>query len=671
MKNAILLRRIHIIGMATIFGALFVQTCRLQSANADIEKFEKRSAYSIPADVISNHDYPNLPRCLETFLKDRIPFREQLITWRNSLLYELWKAPGYDSVVIGKNDWLFNNYTDLLNPNDVGGGKSRPFTDEQLQKHAEYFLAVNEFLTYRKIPYALVIVPTKQTVYPEFLPDHSNQFVEWTRADQLITYLKNNSTITIIDLREEVNKRKKEGPVFLRLDTHWNCYAALKAYDVMIAKLQQVLPRIKPFKSVYEAKDTVHHPDLGLMSRIPKYLSEPTVDLKRKNAPHPCFVTMYKGSVISITDDRTAPRALVYHDSMFMNLLAYFADHFSYGSYHKQKNFEVAHLQECSPDLVVQEMSEGVLSCNFLKNELGPELEKERLEHAKTLVRFEPSNTFSLTDCHWSDDHQLVSTSKDPRIEFFCPTDLESHQRKVKLTIKSNRESLVQVFFAKNNEEFTPAQSESMKVKNGENYFAVSIPDDVTRIRLDPCDYAGTVGLNFDVRACNNDKLAFISTKEKRPESHSSLFGEEAELLTSFSSNISNSKDLLKNCQVESKSGSLICTNEDPQIYFSAGDMHNDRVLRFVAEVNEPTYVQIFYKNGFEDFTESQSIHARLCKGKNELFLSLPRNATQFRLDPCASKGTCKISFQVATVPNSDVHIAQKDPTLSKENKTY
>jgi hypothetical protein len=317
-------------------------------------------------------------------------------------------------------------------------------------------------------------------------------------------------------------------------------------------------------------------------------------------------------------------------------------------------------------------MSEGVLSCHFLKNTLESDLDKELLKRGKTLVRSEPNDNFVLTDCHWTNGDQLVSTSRDPRIEFFCPTVLDSSQsRKVKVSINAERDSLLQLYFAKNNNDFTADKSKTVKVSKGQNDFVASIPSDVTRIRLDPCDYAGPVGLKFEIRACSNSQVASILNKDKHETGTASVFSDDAALLTSFSSAESNTYDQLRNCHVEGKSGNLICTNDDPQIHFSAGGIHDNRVLRFVAEVDEPSYVQLFYKQGFEDFSEKQSIHARLCKGKNELFLALPRHFTQFRLDPCALKGACQVSFQIAAIPDSDVQIAQKEPSKVKADKTY
>jgi alginate O-acetyltransferase complex protein AlgJ len=654
MKYSILLRRLHIVVFAIMFGALLVLTCRMQSDDWDLQAFEKRKAYALPPQVLSGVDLPNIPRCWELYVDDRIPFRGPLITFRNTLYHKLWGFIDSD-VVFGKNQFLFNKYKDMFYPENVAGRKLHPFTEEQLQKHAEYFLAASEWLSYRKIPYVLVVVPTKQSIYPEQLQPGSNQIVEWTRTEQLLHYLQKNN-ITVIDVRDEVKRRKQEEPVFFKYDTHWNSFGAFHAYNLMIAKLSKILPSISPvntpYKRVYRTEES---PDLGLMSRLPQFFREPTIDVARVN--YRFRYSQNNGDIVSQTEDRSAPRALVYRDSMFMHLLPLFADHFSFARYRKQNYLEPNDVEKYAPDLVVQEMSECTLANQFIKNQFSMhQLVEQRFKHGDTLVGFDNRDSFVFADCKRLNDHDLVSASSDPKIEFYCPTDSRSEERLLRVEIESQRESLIQLFYAKNNAEFSSGASATEKLHKGHNKFYFRLAGDVTRIRIDPCDYAGEFKLAMEARVCPGANLALAPIESGGMASR--FYAGEKRF--AFPAASATGIERMENCATDNDSGSLICFTADPQIHFTESSIRSARILRACAEVDQPTYLQLFYASKNEDFSESRSIPVRLLKGKNELFLSLPEGASKFRLDPCATKGKSVVSFQVAAVSHSETVLAQK-----------
>lgn len=672
MKHSIALRRIHIASFAAIFGTLFGLTCTFKSDDADLQKFEKRNAYTIPPVAFSLSHTGALPKMLEGFVKDRIPFRGNLIASRSKIMYKAWDIPGSDLLVFGKNGFLFNNYKDVLFPDDVAGGKSRPFTEELLRKHAEYYLAVNEWLSYHGIPYMLVVVPTKQRVYPEFLPDGgASQFTDWTRADEMIKLLRKNN-VTVVDVRDEVIKHKHEQLVFLRKDTHWNSYGAYCGYKVIFDALSKAMPGIEPVKApIVPMERIIDNPDLGLMSRVPEHLLEKSFDLYRVY-----FKFKHRDvekDLVSETEDKSAPRALVYRDSMFMNMLPFFADHFSFARYRKQYNFEAADVQKYSPNIVVQEISEGELANRFLENDLKPELEEMRLQRGTQLVKFDASNTdlnaFVMTACAKRHSGELVSNSTDPKIEFYCPTDAHSERRTLKVELTSPEKTVIQLFYSTNNAGFSDKLSVAANIQKGYNRLYFSIPADATRVRIDPCDFAGAVNLKMEVRTQPSTMLTSNPVDAETESRLASSFYQGETAFTFPTRNIKNT--LLENCSYNSENGTLNASTDDPRIHFAAGDTDKMRILRACAEVSEPTTLQLFYKGEYQEFDETHSIRFPLYKGKNELFLELPREATKFRLDPSARRGDSRISFQVATVTNAKTKLAQRDQATGKPDKTY
>ena len=103
-------------------------------------------------------------------------------------------------------------------------------------------------LTENNCTFLFCVVPTKYTVYPKYLPDYYIQLDPESKSDQVVNYLKENSSVNMLDLREVFLKRKKQSdiPLFYKMDNHWNNYGALVAQEAIIEHLSQDLPQLKP-----------------------------------------------------------------------------------------------------------------------------------------------------------------------------------------------------------------------------------------------------------------------------------------------------------------------------------------------------------------------------------------------------------------------------------------
>lgn len=84
------------------------------------------------------------------------------------------------------------------------------------------------------IPYLIVVVPEKQQIYPEYLPDNITKIDGISRFEQFKKYIKSqNSTLNVIDLSEVIlqNKTKK---LYFKKDSHWNYEGGYIGYKTVM-----------------------------------------------------------------------------------------------------------------------------------------------------------------------------------------------------------------------------------------------------------------------------------------------------------------------------------------------------------------------------------------------------------------------------------------------------
>jgi alginate O-acetyltransferase complex protein AlgJ len=98
----------------------------------------------------------------------------------------------------------------------------------------------------RNIKYYFVILPTKFSVYPEYLRDDITRLYNNTLTDQFIEAFNGKAPFAIIDTRKALIEAKKYNiRLFQKTDSHWNYAGAYFAYHYISEYLKKDFPEIK------------------------------------------------------------------------------------------------------------------------------------------------------------------------------------------------------------------------------------------------------------------------------------------------------------------------------------------------------------------------------------------------------------------------------------------
>jgi len=348
-----------------------------------VSEAEKRKLHVMPQFDLPDQSFTDYTQKLEAFLNDHFGFRKQLIRLNNDIFLSLFNKSPVKKVLIGKDGWLYIRNKSILE-NYYG---MRSYNAKQLKAWTDVYEKRRLWLDEKGIDFAFVIAPNKMTIYPEHLPGSLNTGRHTTRLDQLVTTLKENSQVKVVDLRALLKVAKRFNRLYFKTDTHWNYYGAFAAYKNM---LREIFPNLSPIdvstvSNLLEKTSTIdndvtgdllhmlkggtlqypklYHLENACAKEVESYNITPaSVGVKPPKAQQ-------KGnparSLIVKACNHGKYRAIVFRDSFFSAVECFFSEHFEVVVY-LQKKYDPAIMEDLiekvKPDIVIEEIVERFLN---------------------------------------------------------------------------------------------------------------------------------------------------------------------------------------------------------------------------------------------------------------------------------------------------------------------
>jgi alginate O-acetyltransferase complex protein AlgJ len=322
--------------------------------------FEKRPPAPRPDNVFS----ATFPEQFEAYFRDVFGYRADLIAWHNYARVQWLGLSTNPVVILGKQGWRYFDYQGAF---AVYAGR-QPMTTAELEAWRKSCERQRDWLERRGIAYLLAIAPTKETIYPEFLPD-SLRSRGRSRLDQLADYLRAHSDIALLDLREPLLKARttSQWPLFFKTDSHWNELGAHVAYHEILTTLSRHHPQIRPSPlSDFNLVICDFVGDLCNMLGLKYLVTEKAPFLIRKTGlqvfpgeplmrPEQHRPPVTGGIQVYETGERSLPRMVVYGDSYCWYLHKLLDPHFQRTAYlHWISGMDHRFIKQERPDIVLQ-----------------------------------------------------------------------------------------------------------------------------------------------------------------------------------------------------------------------------------------------------------------------------------------------------------------------------
>ena len=333
----------------------------------DTENYEQRTLAAFPYSEESEADgvattYETAASEFESWFEDHLPFRNQLLTLYGLFEYEVLKTSTSDSVIVGKDGWLFYKGAQVADENPIGDYMgTNLLTEEELETIAANFTAARDELAAMGSEFYVYIVPNKERVYSEYMPDMYGEISDYSSMQQVVDYLTENTDLNVICCYEDLMEYKEanpDTPIYFKYDTHWNMLGAYVAAEELVTSMGFGFTGLEWLE--VKTIDYADY-DLARLLHLQKILTDDEYYVLTGYTPHVMTMETEDGYTYYYdTTDGTAPgqKLLVIGDSFSTHLTPYVACHFlkSTSTFYYSYTYDM--LLEEQPTVVVYEAVE-------------------------------------------------------------------------------------------------------------------------------------------------------------------------------------------------------------------------------------------------------------------------------------------------------------------------
>lgn len=408
---------------------LLLPILTINRANGVIAKSENRYLAAFPQILNAEGKLADgLKSGLENWLNDNIGFREQFVKLNTNINFRILKRSPSNKVALGRDGWYFYTMDDNLK---IAEG-TYPLTKDTLEKIKNQQEKLQAYFNKQGIEYVLILPPSKVSIYPEYIK--SGNFTSRATPDDIVAaYLKENSTVKVIKLKDELLKAKEQEQVFYKTDTHWNQSGAYVGYQTIINQLNKLglihsnPVEVKKVPSTHKGEFAAMMGDVDLLPNEETLNTEIISPHAQKITSGTLFDTIEKikgnYNIINPSYIYTNPyihqgkKVLMYGDSMFgyWNMTELLAENFSDFTYIWSYEIQQEIVDAVKPDIVFYDMAERYINQIYTKNIrlintplINPQA-KIISQNAPTEVNRQDTYTFDITvknlgDESWSEE---------------------------------------------------------------------------------------------------------------------------------------------------------------------------------------------------------------------------------------------------------------------------
>ena len=358
-------RRFQLVTVALLMAAIWLPTLVQIALPAPSQSLtEKRFLAPWPSLTWSIEGLSTWPASLEAWYDDHLGFRDWLIgSWARFNVQGFGISPS-PLTVIGKEGWLF-----LGDPDAISNYRGlAPLTPFELERWRQVLTERRDWLARQGIEYLVVLVPDKNLIYSEYMPDSLPQAGQNHPLGQLSTYLETRSDLPSLDLREIMLEKKAATRLYHKTDSHWNDAGAYLAYQEIHQRLREQIPSLNQAQPTRVRSEEYVRPGLGLavtvsmenqypesvvsLTPIAPQAKERIADETQPRNPR----RVLKPRVFE-TADPLQPRAIVFRDSFANALIPYLAEDFSRSVFIWDRDVDPEAVLMEKPDVVIQEIA--------------------------------------------------------------------------------------------------------------------------------------------------------------------------------------------------------------------------------------------------------------------------------------------------------------------------
>lgn len=352
-------------GLMIVYASFIVIICLLWfwwfflEKYADTANYENRQLNEPPRLTLDT--YKQFPNLYERYFNDSLPFRNSFITLNNSIDYFLFNKASNDDVAIGLDNWLFYCNVDDGDPIACYQGNNL-LSEEQLTSLAENCIRQRDFLKAQGIEFVILIVPNKERIYYEKMPQRYGPPAEQYRVLQIVNYLKANTDLRVIYAYDELMSAKSalQENIYYKTDTHWNEIGAYVGSRALLHELGIEIPdlvsdQIKITLSGEYGGDLAGF--LNLKSKLQSFDQWYTIEGYDTHQVV-CLGEDHEGAFLYSAHGADPRKLYVVRDSFAIGMLPYLSSQFNESCFRHRRSYSYEDFVSHQPDIFVYETVE-------------------------------------------------------------------------------------------------------------------------------------------------------------------------------------------------------------------------------------------------------------------------------------------------------------------------
>ena len=365
--------------IAKLYTVLFVAAICLPwlvwliFGNKSAESAENRELAELP--VISETGYEEFPSVFDDYVNDNMPFRDELIRKNSQVnLYGL-KSATDDRVVLGKDGWMFLN--DPGDGNTVGTYMGLDiYSEEQLAHIADNMRKTDEYLKARGKEFVILILPNKERVYSDKMPDYFGQPGELYKVKQVVDYLRTHTDVRVVyplqemlaaketvkslDVIQSEEHKNDEVTIYHKYDTHWNGIGAYVGAKALLDELGIVVPAIDAPSTKITYVDNGSADLAGMINLSKDFVNKEDDYHVSGYDSHDCECLKddFTTEIIYKANDADERKLFIARDSFTSAMAPYVGSQFNESYMYYDRNLTQDIIEKENPDILVYEVVE-------------------------------------------------------------------------------------------------------------------------------------------------------------------------------------------------------------------------------------------------------------------------------------------------------------------------
>ena len=338
---------------------------------------------------------------LGSYYEKNFAFRPEMIQADARINAGLFKTSNIDTVIVGKNDWLYYTSTadDYLGKNTL--------TQSEINGVVNNLKIIQSYCESVGVQFLFTAAPNKNTLYHDNMPYTYSAEVSSTRNRDLLHAALNGSTVNYCNLFEPLSAQSET--LYFARDSHWNNKGALLAYNTVLDALNKT-------HDDYSSAEVTRKKDFtgDLSKMIYPVSSEPEYNYYYGAEDKYSYVTNTKSveeNMIKTSNPDAAGTLFMYRDSFGNARVPFFASAYENATFTKAFPMNIRQgLDSNKPDTFVMELAER--NIKWLVT-MPPMVPAQELSLLKTSGTVKGIAKVSVQPCTYASEYTQVSAVID------------------------------------------------------------------------------------------------------------------------------------------------------------------------------------------------------------------------------------------------------------------